>query len=1455
MSAHTHPALSAFHPAVAAWFSATFGEPSPPQAMGWPAIAAGKNVLLLAPTGSGKTLAAFLQCISNLYNRMEAGEDLDGGTQVLYISPLKALNNDIYRNLELPLKGIAGRAAELGRELPPLRVGLRTGDTTPEQRRAMVRRPPHILITTPESLFLMLASKARTTLSQVQYVIVDEIHALYPTKRGVHLALSLEHLEAFAGHPFQRIGLSATQRPLEEVAAFLGGSARTRGGALRPRPVEVIDTGQRKQLDLRIELPVDDLRSLPEGSIWPSVYGQVLNMVRDHRSTLVFVNNRRLAERLTARLNEMAGSDVARTHHGSLSKEQRLEVEDLLKSGRLSCIVATSSLELGIDVGTIDLVVQIESPGGVARGLQRVGRAGHLVGMPSKGRIVPKTRGDLLECAALAREMKSGVVEEAHAPQNCLDVLAQQVVGMTCVDGRSVNELYEMVTCAYPYRNLPRSSFDSVLAMMAGGYDGGDFVELNPRLFWDRVNDRLRASDRGRHLAYTSSGTIPDRGYFGVYLAGATVRLGELDEEFVAERRVGERFVLGTSAWQIDEIRQDRVIVSPSGRGDAQIPFWKGEQSGRGYELGKRMGAFFEEAGSRLERDDFEEWAAAQCLLDGAGSRNLRAYLRAQVHSTGALPSDRRIIIEEFQDELGGWRVMLHSPFGERVHAALALLFRHQLIGRDGLEVETMHDDNGILFHCPGGQNAPALSFDELPRVRLEEVLAEMVRGTSLFAMQFRHNAARALLLPTGPHGQKRTPFWLARLRAADLLQVVTEYPDFPIVIETLRECLQQAFDVVGLSAVLEGVAQGAIAVQHCRHATPSPFTQSLQFSFFGTYMYAPDMPKGEKRFRALGLNREALRELLGAQQVRELLSPDEIARAAREAAGFAPHQTPRNVDEAHAWLLRYGEWRMDDPRRTPGAEDGLSAHLDALKQAGRVVLLQLQQNATPVQAWVAAEDAPLYLSVWDERCGILFPEGPSCFQPAPFKTGLERLVRRYARTHGPFTMAELAAHFGASEAVLQAQLAVLQAGGQVQSGEFSPGVADKEWCDVGVLQRIHRRSLARARREIEPRGAAEYAAFLARWQHVAGPGRGPEALADVLARLSGCWQGAAAWGGGVLPVRVPDYQDVWLDHLVGSGQFTWVARNAGSGMKLAFVQPGSAPVPADFAQTLADAGAACSAVRQALAQRGALFLAQIVQHTGLGVVAALDALEMLVASGEVTNDTLGPVRFYANRRPEHRQYAIGPAILSQMGRWSLMDQSATANAERLAETLLARYGLVTRDVAAQEGVSWAELGPLFDQWEAVGRVRRGYFVSGLAGMQYARPEAVDGLRLDPAEGLPEYWALLWRDPANPYSSLLDLPARPDTALQPDFVVLRRGEPVLLGGGKKIRLQSLVELDDEALSAAIGLLAPLAIRTRTGEGRLAVIEYDGKPVMETPAARALKEAGFERGYRQMERWM
>src|SRR5579862_3186276 len=978
--------LGSFSPRTGSWFERTFDAPTPAQALGWPAIAVGGHVLIQAPTGSGKTLAAFLSAIDRLSTL--TGE----GLRVLYVSPLKALNYDIERNLRGPLAGLESR----------LRVGVRTGDTSAKERRELVKEPPDILITTPESLYLMLTSAARDSLRGVETLIVDEVHAVAGTKRGAHLALSVERLERLVDSPFQRIGLSATQRPLAEIGRFVSGG----------RPIELVDAGSRKELDLQVVVPLEDMRE-PEGqSIWPSVYPEILKLVESHRSTIVFVNNRRLAERLALRLNELAEKEIARAHHGSLAREQRVLVEEELKAGRIPCLVATSSLELGIDMGAVDVVIQVESPKSVARGLQRIGRAGHELHAISKGRIFPKFRADLLESAVVARAMRAGEIEETVIPRNPLDVLAQQIVAISADEEIAVAELHDLVRRAYPFAELSRVQLENVLDMLAGRYPSDEFAELRPRIVWDRTGGTIRARDGARRLAVTNAGTIPDRGMFGVFLVEGGGRVGELDEEMVYEARAGQTFLLGASTWRIEEITRDRVLVSPAPGLPGAVPFWKGEGVGRPYELGQKIGAASRELGA-LGDDVALARLREDYLLDERAAKNLMSFLHDQADATGAVPSDRTIVVERFRDEIGDWRVCILSPFGGRVHAPWAMAITARLRESAGLTVQSIWSDDGIALHFPDADTPPPRDELLVDPGEVDDLVVAELGDTALFGARFRENAARSLLIPRRRPGE-RTPLWQQRLKAQALLQVARKYGSFPVVLETYRECLQDVFDLPALRSLLHGIQTRQIDLVEVETQSASPYSSSLLFDYIASYMYEDDTPPAERRAQALSLDRDLLRELLGQEELRDLLDVDAVAEVERQLRG-----SPRTADQLHDQLRIRGDLR----------EDEFDMELArALIDDRRAVVVRFAGD----ERLIAVEDAGRYR----DALGVMPPSGLPDVYLEGGPESLRQLVLRYAKGHGPFTTAQVAERFGRDVGDV---LVELEQAEQLVRGELRP--------------------------------------------------------------------------------------------------------------------------------------------------------------------------------------------------------------------------------------------------------------------------------------------------------------------------------------------------------------------------------------------------------------------------------
>jgi ATP-dependent Lhr-like helicase len=1550
--------LATFSERTRAWFESSYAEPTAAQALAWPAIAAGEHVLLSAPTGSGKTLAAFLWALDRLSSEpREGGEDAQrrgakrsvratGGVRVLYISPLKALSYDIERNLRAPLRGIGAAVS----------VGIRTGDTPQSERAAMARKPPEILITTPESLYLILCSRARATLSTVETVIVDEIHAVAASKRGSHLALTLERLEREARggsdrREVQRLGLSATQRPLREIGRFLVGPRRQ---------VKILDAGARKPLDLRIHVPVESMRE-PDtvaadpleptaggeslrGSIWPAIYPELLALVREHRSTIVFVNNRRSAERVALRLNELAAarevedlegaalpgglsdmpaqgqrlsapSEIARAHHGSLSREERTLVEEQLKAGRLPCLVATSSLELGIDMGAVDLVLQIESPKSVARGLQRIGRAGHGVGDVSKGRIFPKFRGDLLECAVVCRRMHEGEIEPTAVPRNALDVLAQQIVAIAAAaedgdrdsDGSvGVDDLFEMITGSYSYGELPRALLENVLDMLDGRYPSSEFGDLRARIVWDRVGGRIRARRGARQLAIANAGTIPDRGLYAVTLPDGR-RVGELDEEMVYEARTGQVFALGASSWRIEEIGRDRVIVTPAPGVPGAVPFWKGDGIGRPKELGRAIGEF-----TRWAVDQEPGLLARDYDLDERSASNLLEYLREQQDATQVLPSDRTIVLERFRDEIGDWRLCVLSPYGGRVHAAWGLAISARFKELFGIDGEALWSDDGIVLRLPdvdyedaqndgGGAGGElgwersalssgatgARSYAELVALdpeTVQEAIVSELGDSALFGARFRENAGRALLIPRAYPG-RRTPLWQQRLKAQGLLEVARRYPDFPIVLETYRECLRDVLDLDGLKELLRALGTREVSLVEVETQSASPFAGSLLFDYVATYMYEGDAPAAERRAAALSLDRDLLRELLGQEELRELIDPGALARVEDDLQCRSPLAQATGADNLHDILRRVGDLRAGELRERVLAELDVDAMIASLERERRVVRIRVGGE----ERLIAADDAGLYR----DALGIPPPGGlPGVFL-ADVPNALTRLVERFARTHGPFTTAELRERYGVDAS------AVLREGereGRFVRGELRPSGAGREWCEVGVLRTLRRASLAALRKEIEPVGTRALAAFMPSWQGIdryrrgsqLRDGGGVERLREVLVPLQALALPVTAWERDLLSARCGSYSPSWMDALCASGELVWVGVGSlgrSSGRVALYFREDAALLGRRSPVGESPSGAEHELLRGRLAATPCFF-GDLLVDLDLSAAALTEALWDLVWAGEVTNDAFAPLRAprlalaasprsaRASASGRVRRRFGSPALRggrssagSVQGRWSLTASIFAAREDprtqrrALAELLLERYGVLTREQVLAEGLSggFSALYPSLTELETLGVCRRGYFVEGLGGAQFALPGAVERLRAMGRPGEPRTRVLAAVDPAQPYGAALPWPRRDGTRgparVAGSYVVSVDAEPVLYleRGGRGI-----ITLDDDP-ARSVGepshlelALRALADAVRAGRiGAVALERIDGVPAIGSQLESVLVDLGFRQGPRRL----
>lgn len=1445
------------------WFETHFPGATAVQRQGWPVIAKGEHTLLLAPTGSGKTLAAFLWAIDRLVHRPSPP-----GTKTIYISPLKALVYDVERNLRAPLAGVT-RAADLsGTEITVPTVAVRTGDTPQNERQRQLKNPGDILVTTPESLYLMLGSRHRENFRNVETIIIDEIHALAGTKRGAHLALSLERLCELTEKEPQRLGLSATVRPISEVARYLGGN----------RPVEIVDTSEPPHIQLEIVVPVEDMENPPppppkedtggailtellreqEGSasapsLWTSIYPKLLKLVEEHRSVIFFVNSRGLCERLALKLNELAeeqglsssNSPLVLAHHGSVSHDQRRQMEEMLKSGQLRAMVATSSLELGIDMGAVDLVVMVESPGSVARGLQRVGRAGHQVGEVSRGKLFPKFRGDLLECAVVSAKMTEGAIEPLRVPRNPLDVLAQQIVAMSCQEALSIERLRALLVRTANFAELTDELLFGLLDMLSGRFPSTDFADLRGQITWDRDSDLLQARPGAKLLTQSNAGTIPDRGLYSVHVGHDGPRLGELDEEMVHEVRPGQNFLLGASTWRIQEITRDRVIVSPAPGQPGMMPFWRGDGPGRPIELGRAIGEYTRELENRSD-DDALAWLEQHSPLDHLARGNLLAYVKEQKQTTELLPTDTTIVVERFRDELGDWRICILSPFGSRVHAPWALAIEAQLAEKIGFEIQTMHTDDGIVLRLVEGEEPPELSVLFPRSDEAEELIVGQLANSAVFASHFRENAARSLLLPRRRPGQ-RTPLWAQRLKAQNLLAVARDYPNFPIILETYRSCLQDIFDVPALLGLLRDIEMRKVRVHFVETDAPSPFSRSLAFAYVAEYLYNGDSPLAERKAQALTLDRNLLNDLLGTDELRHLLDAAVIEETEAELQSLDPERQVRNAEQTFDLLRRLGDLSIEELQERSQGPLELEDWLKALLHDRRVVMMHIGGESR----YLVAEDAALYRDAF----GAVPPKGLPVSLLGPVERPLEQIFARYARTHTPFLATTLAQRYGMTRAQTEPALRQLMARSKLLEGGFLPAGSGREFCDPEVLRKLKRRTLAKLRDQVAPVEAAALARFLQSWH---GLGAGAR-LEEVVVALEGLPVSFQELEKTMLPTRVKEYRPHQLDSLGQMGMLVWVGCGAlgNSDGKIALYRrdrialllpPATEPDQLEPLQR---------EILDTLKARGACFFYDLLQSSSAREERLLSALWDLVWMGLISNDSFEPLRHLG--APKGRRRA---PLQSASGRWFLVSSllsrsngSFTSDTERLmawSQTLLERYGIVSREAVLSEGLpgGFTPLYQTFKALEESGRVRRGYFVEGLSGAQFAWAATVDRLRQEPDPLSAKKPVLLATpDPANPYGALLPWPSnngRPRRAWG-TTVILVEGHPIffLEKGAKKILTFPQAQEPEYQQAGIEGL--DLYARRQRGK-RLQIVEIDGAASVKSSFYAALKSFGFRDDY-------
>lgn len=1483
-----HSIFTEFHPLIEEWFLEQIGSPSLPQLLGWPKIAEKRNILISAPTGSGKTLAAFLKCLDLLFKSKEVDQE-NQGIRIVYISPLKALNNDIYRNLEVPIQGIRDLATQREISLPQLKVDIRTGDTSQKERRQMLKKPPDILITTPESLYIMLTTqRARELFSTVEYVIVDEIHSVIVNKRGVHLSLTLERLEELSAEKIVRIGLSATMNPIEKVASYLGGftpiTAKDEEASFQARKVDLIDCQMNKQINLKIEVPVKDLRSLEETTIWPDIFQQLVRLINSHQSILIFVNNRRHAEQVAKGVNNLLDHALIKTHHGSMSKEVRHQLEAEFKSGQIRCLVATSTLELGIDIGHIDLVVQVGAPNSTSQLIQRIGRSGHTLGAISKGYVIPKTRADLLRAAFIGYEVGQYQMEHTNIPDHCLDVLAQQITSIVCEEEWDAEELFYLIKSSYAYRDLSYEQYENILMILAYPSPPDEPGSIKPRIMYDRITRKLRGTKLGRMLALLGAGTIPDKGYYGVYEKGTDLRVGELEEEFVFETRIGERFFLGSSIWRLEAVKKDRVIVSQTHGSGGKLPFWKGDPKFWTYETGKRFGKFLRELQEQIDSDESLSWLQERCSLGMDAVINLQQYVKEQISQTKLLQTDKQIICEYFGDEVGSRRIMIHSPFGGKVNGPLAIVLHSYLTKLLDHDIEYVYTDEGILYHILGQAGQLENVFTLLSSAMIKEALIRLLPSTPLFNMNLRYNLTRALLVQA-KHPGKRVPLWIQRLRSAEVAQSISKFSDHPIIVETYRECLNDLFDVDSLVLLMKEITAGQIQVVDLYTKKPSPFTSEIAFNFWQIYQYVDDLPVAERRNQLLLTDQSVLDLAVGRDGEYDLIDPKAIELIQEELKKYRFHRKINNSDDLYYYIYSFGELAVERYNVFSFSQLNVTDsynYLEALEREKRILRVSWQDGQI---YWIAVEDLAIYLRAFnvdmekstiligpphDEQSYLLAEWLPAELLTAEINTldALTIILRRYLRFQTPFTLKEIQKRYQITDPMLKKVLKKLISQGDLLILKEAEDDHEAIYCNLKVYERIKQKTVELARRDIQRKEKDVYLSFLFKYQGISDQVMtGEEQLKKVINQLQGLYLPVTWWENIVFPARVNNYYPRMLDYLCSTGAVRWVGRLNNSRREVAFFS-GERFFSHYYVQqdqiklTKRDAE-----IYQLLLEKPSAFLYEYAKLLKLPSSETLESLENLVWKGLLTNDQFAPLRFYEDNNKSNSPWKKYKTI-PEMGRWSIIDHRCELSAEEslliYLQMLIDRYGILAKEIIQLEKgeYNWSEIYGYLKAKEFTSGIKRGLFVAGFSGIQFAREETIEELRLvERAISESEkstYITISASDPANLFPIIsasadsLKIKRHSGTV-----IVFKDGEPVVVFAGYGKNVLSYTE-EETVLKRAIEQFVLAFQKKKVWVDRDKILtEYWGEddlPIKKSPVASILEDLDYNSEYNGLALW-